>query len=107
MNLNQRILVKRYRLLQRYTRKIFNRIVLMLLFVNSNNRPSLQRVAHFKTAHQPESTGVIVGTLTELVKNNNKFLDIANKQAESLKMLAESSAARSEGTKMMAEAIKT
>ncbi|XP_073841397.1 uncharacterized protein [Musca autumnalis] len=37
----------------------------------------------------------------------SKFLDIANKQAESLKMLAECNAANTESNKMMAEALKT
>ncbi|XP_073843276.1 ribosomal protein L18 [Musca autumnalis] len=66
-----RLLVKLYRFLQRRTNKKFNRIVLKRLFMSKTNRPpmSLQRVARFfKAAKQPESTVVIVGTVTDDVR---------------------------------------
>ncbi|KAH8362821.1 hypothetical protein KR084_001355, partial [Drosophila pseudotakahashii] len=57
-----------YRFLQRRTNKKFNRIVLKRLFMSKINRPplSLQRIARFfKAANQPESTIVVVGTVTD------------------------------------------
>ncbi|ALC44499.1 RpL18 [Drosophila busckii] len=63
-----RLLVKLYRFLQRRTNKKFNRIVLKRLFMSKINRPpmSLQRIARFhKVAKQPESTVVVVGTVTD------------------------------------------
>ncbi|XP_037930299.1 60S ribosomal protein L18, partial [Teleopsis dalmanni] len=63
-----RLLVKLYRFLQRRTNKKFNRIILKRLFMSRINRPpmSLQRVTRFvKKAKQPESTVVVVGTITD------------------------------------------
>ncbi|EDW25760.1 GL13213 [Drosophila persimilis] len=63
-----RLLVKLYRFLQRRTIKKFNRIILKRLFMRKINRPplSLQRIARFfKAANQPESTVVVVGTVTD------------------------------------------
>ncbi|KAH8370861.1 hypothetical protein KR093_005244, partial [Drosophila rubida] len=63
-----RLLVKLYRFLQRRTNKKFNRIILKRLFMSKINRPpmSLQRIARFaKAANQPESTIVVVGTVTD------------------------------------------
>ena len=56
-----------YRFLQRRTNKKFNRIVLKRLFMSKTNRPpmSLQRVVRFfAKANQPESTVVVVGSIT-------------------------------------------
>lgn len=57
-----------YRFLQRRTNKKFNRIVLKRLFMSRTNRPpmSLQRVSRFfRVAKQPDSTVVVVGTITD------------------------------------------
>ncbi|XP_030386419.1 60S ribosomal protein L18 [Scaptodrosophila lebanonensis] len=66
-----RLLVKLYRFLQRRTNKKFNRIILKRLFMSKINRPpmSLQRVVRFfNVAKQPESTVVVVGSVTNDVR---------------------------------------